>query len=167
MNDFIISTIIKLITSIFLNSNNIETNIDIDNAPNWFYKQPSDKICYSYYRNTDLNGIDNSTDIAKIKLANRIRFEIEKAIYKSKLSKSKKEYMLDKLVLDRDLQKFVDYYSNVLNISHKKNKTFVRVCINKKELIKYESNKIKQLKVEYVKQEADEAYKDLDQSIKK
>jgi hypothetical protein len=141
-------------------------SIDIEGGPFWYGREPSNEICVSTYRNGGLEELELTKNNAKIKLTKKINNIIGIVIYQNphfKHLKADEEKFLDRIKSDKKLPLFVDANLEYKNIKVDKDKrmVFVRSCVKKDSFIKYEKERIEEIRKKLTYYKADKAFDEL------
>jgi hypothetical protein len=171
MLEIIVISIVKAITSYVTTSylKNHYGSIDIQGAPFWYGREPSELICSSTFKYGSMEQIDTAKKQAVIKLNKKLSAVINDAIYENKKFKHLKpdeEAFIQKIINDKQLLKFVTnkiIYKNI-KYDEDKNIVFVRGCVTKKDFISFETDRVKELSKELTFYKSDKAFKELNGS---
>ena len=140
-------------------------SLEIDGAPNWYGTESKEVICLSTYRDGDLSQLDNTKRDAKIQLNKKVGHILEVVIYQNfKNLKPDEEAFLNSIKKDKKLSLFIDANTKFQNIKvdDEENRVFIRTCLDKKSLIKYEKDRIKELSKDLTFYKADKAFDELE-----
>jgi len=139
-------------------------SVEVDGAPSWYGSEPDDAICVSTYRNGGIEELELTKEDSKIKLRKKVNHIIELVIYKNfkNLTPDEEEF-LNKISKDKKLPLFVDSNTKFQNIKvdEDEKKVFVRSCLDKKALIEYEKNRVKELTKNLTYYKSDKAFDEL------
>ena len=167
MLTLIASAMLKSLTS-FLFGSYLKAHygsIEIDGAPSWYATEPKEAICTSTYSNGGIEKLEITKQNSKIKLRKKVKHILEIVVYKNFTNLNPDEKIfLDKITNDKQLPIFVDANLRFQNIKvdKSKHKVFVRSCLDKNGLIKYEKSRIEELKKELVLYKEDKAINELE-----
>ncbi len=143
---------------------------DIDDAPYWYYQEGSDEMCTFTYKQGGLESVEIAKKDAKNLMYKRIKTLTAKVAYEnfSKVSNDKERLLVDKFKNDPDLHIFVDSYLTYVKVKHEDEAaiTFVKACIEKEKIMKYETKRTDELKKTVMIQKSDTALDELEQEFK-
>jgi len=163
----IATSLVKTLTS-YLFGNYLKAHygsVELDGAPSWYGQQPDEAICVSTFRDGGLENLELTKTDAEIKLRKRVSGIIDLVIYKNFQNlQSDEEAFLDRIKKDKKLPLFVKANTKFQNIKLDKdeNKVFVRSCLDKNALIKYEQKRVKELSRDITYYKADKVFDELD-----
>jgi len=124
-------------------------DVNIENAPNWYYQQESEKICSFSVIDGDYKNID----ILKLELLGKLQKEIQdindRVIYENfdKISSVKEKNIIIKFKNSKNLKNFVRFNIEYNKIEYKLdvNRVFGKSCIDKNLILSFNKKRLQQI----------------------
>ncbi len=161
----IVSSLVKHVTNCVLD--NFST-VKIQGAPSWYMKRVDGEICVYDYEKGNFSSIDRAKRKAKIKMIKKIDGLIDVVIYENapKFNTQKEIALMKKFKKDDNLNLFVDKNMKFEKIEYYKNEkeVFVRGCIPVDTVLKYEKNRLKEIKEKVLSIKVKKAFEELEGS---
>lgn len=163
----LIETLTKHMFQKYLNE---KDKVEIGGAPSWYEKPIDDRVCVFTNVKGGLSSIDTARDDAKIKMAKTINGLVEITIHDNykKIKNEKEKEVVEQWKTDSNLPIFVNKNIDFSRVVYedKLDITFVRACVDKKTIIKYQSERLSEIKKAVLKHKTKSAMQEMDNSIK-
>ncbi|MGB5793891.1 hypothetical protein [Poseidonibacter sp.] len=143
--------------------------INIEGAPSWYMKEYSDNICTFSYAKGDLASVEIAKDEVKIKMTKRIDKLVEITVYEnmSKITNEKERALVSSWKKDPNIDIFRDKNMTFSKIVYDEDlkTTFARGCIPNEEVLKYQKNRLEDIKKTLLKHKSSSAIDELEKEV--
>ena len=143
--------------------------INIDGAPSWYMKEYSDNICAFSYAKGDLASVVVAKNKVKIKMTKKLDNLVEITVYEnmSKITNEKEKALVSQWKKDPNIDIFRDKNMTFSKIVYDEdlNTTFARGCIANEEVIKYQKNRLEDIKKTLLKHKSSSAIDELEDEL--
>ena len=140
-------------------------SIEIEGAPSWYGQSPEEAICISTFKKGGIEELEQTKLDSERKINKKINHILELVIYKNFQNLTPdEEHFLSEIQKDKKLPLFIDSNIKFQNIKVDKDKkmVFIRTCLDKMALIKYEKSRVKELSKNLTYYKEDKAFNELD-----
>lgn len=143
--------------------------INIEGAPSWYMKEYNDNICTFSYAKGDLASVEIAKDEVKIKMTKRIDKLVEITVYEnmSKITNEKERALVSSWKKDPNIDIFRDKNMTFSKIVYDEDlkTTFARGCIPNEEVLKYQKNRLEDIKKTLLKHKSSSAIDELEKEV--
>ncbi|PLX67936.1 MAG: hypothetical protein C0603_07425 [Denitrovibrio sp.] len=155
-----------LATYLFKNYILMQSQITIEGAPKWYMQNVSNQVCVYDHQTGGMEAVDKAKAATYPKMKKELSNILEAVIFDNysdlKDPKEKKFVMMFKD--DPNAQIFIRKTMSFPAIEYKKNEqiAFVKACIQKDVILKYQEKRTKTIKYELTHKRADNAFEELE-----
>jgi hypothetical protein len=138
----------------------------IEGAPKWYYQTVDDHVCRSSFGIGDLDAIETAKKNARYALVQHIDRGVKTVIYEhfSEVENPAERELIARFEKDAMLPRFVDSNLQYQNVEYlnEVNKGFARVCIQTNNLVKYQKNRLNNIRIAVLEKYRGEAFDELE-----
>jgi hypothetical protein len=141
----------------------------IEGAPKWYYQTVDDHVCRSGFGTGDLGAIETAKQNARYALVQNIDKGVKTVIYEHfrEVENPAERELIARFEADAILPRFVDSNLRYHNVEYldEVNKGFARVCVQTKNLVKYQKNRLENIRIAVLEKYRSEAFDELEAEI--
>jgi len=161
----IVLSLVKTLTSFIFGQILNSSDISIDGAPSWYMKETRQEICSSSYEYGNLASVDIAKEKSLTILKKRVEDILVIAVNENiKNATDTEKKFLESFLKDRSYEVFILKNGNFKNIDYNKKLSiaFVRVCVDRDNLLKFEEKRIGELKKLLTTKRYNDAFEELE-----